>query len=169
MKRRDVVGFIASIVLFLGGFGIIGSMGGSGTSQSTQLNTAATPRITPTVIPEKKVETPKPLPVCDGTTVMADCVSENITYKTYVYHPAVPEKTHTETVTTYEKKITSQCTLCVDGTYSPSCATGRGACSHHGGVAQWNAPVYTDVPVYSTKTIIDAPAQAEFYDKVAKN
>lgn len=41
-----------------------------------------------------------------------------------------------------ERVITGYCTLCNDGQYSPSNAKGRGACSHHGGVANWNAPVY---------------------------
>lgn len=40
------------------------------------------------------------------------------------------------------KKIVGHCTLCCDGSYSPSCATGRGACSWHGGVCEWNAPIY---------------------------
>lgn len=39
-----------------------------------------------------------------------------------------------------ERRIASYCTLCNDGTYSQ--ATGQGACSHHGGVAKWNYPVY---------------------------
>lgn len=46
-------------------------------------------------------------------------------------------------------------TLCRDGEYSPSNAKGRGACSHHGGVADWNAPVY------STEYIEAIPAQYE--------
>ncbi|MNY16925.1 hypothetical protein D3C86_1502180 [compost metagenome] len=39
-----------------------------------------------------------------------------------------------------KKRIAYYCTLCEDGTYSH--ATGQGACSHHGGVARWNYPVY---------------------------
>ncbi|MGV3610206.1 MAG: hypothetical protein ACO1N0_04590 [Fluviicola sp.] len=39
-----------------------------------------------------------------------------------------------------KKRIAYYCTLCEDGTYSE--ATGQGACSHHGGVARWNYPVY---------------------------
>lgn len=38
------------------------------------------------------------------------------------------------------KHITGYCTLCADGTISY--ATGRGACSWHGGVAEWNHPMY---------------------------
>lgn len=110
----------------------------------------------------------KPTPTCDGTTVTSDCKLGKVQYKTYIYHEAVPKKTHTEQVTTYEKKVTGYCTLCQDGTYSPSCATGRGACSYHGGVAQWNAPEYSTVPVYTTKTIVDAPAKAAYYEKVTE-
>lgn len=40
------------------------------------------------------------------------------------------------------KRIIAYRTLCCDGTYSPSNAKGRGACSWHGGVCNWNAPVY---------------------------
>lgn len=110
----------------------------------------------------------KAKPTCDGINVKTNCALENINYKTYIYHPAVAEKTHTETVTTYEDKIIGYCTLCNDGTYSPSCATGRGACSHHDGVAQWNAPQHGSVPVESTKTVIDVPAREAFYDKVVE-
>ena len=38
------------------------------------------------------------------------------------------------------RRIAYYCTLCEDGTYSQ--ATGQGACSHHGGVAKWDYPVY---------------------------
>lgn len=39
-----------------------------------------------------------------------------------------------------KKRIAYYCTVCEDGTYSQ--ATGQGACSHHGGVARRNYPVY---------------------------
>lgn len=52
-----------------------------------------------------------------------------------------------------EKTIVEYRTLCRDGEYSPSNAKGRGACSHHGGVEDWNAPVY------DTKYIKATPAQ----------
>jgi hypothetical protein len=111
---------------------------------------------------------PKAKLSCDGTTVTTHCVLDGVNYSTYIYHAAVPEKSHTETVTTYQKEITGYCTLCNDGTYSPTCATGSGACSWHHGVQEWNAPVYTNTPVYSTKTVVDAPAQAAYYEKVAE-
>ena len=107
-------------------------------------------------------------PICDGTVVTANCKINDISYTTYIYHPAVAEKSHTETVTTYKKVVTGYCTLCNDGTYSPSCATGRGACSHHGGVAEWNAAKYSITPEYNTKTVVDTPAQEAYYEKVLK-
>ena len=111
---------------------------------------------------------PKPKPTCDGKNINSNCQLDGVNYKTYIYHAAIAEKSHSEQVVTYEKKVTSYCTLCQDGTMSPSCATGRGACSHHGGVAQWNAPVYSNIPVYSTKKVVDTPAKEAFIEKVAE-
>ncbi len=108
------------------------------------------------------------LPNCDGLSITSNCTSDGVQYASYVYHEAVPEKSHDETVTTYKDEVSGYCTLCNDGTYSPSCATGRGACSHHDGVAQWNAPIHRNVQQYLTKKIIDAPAQEAYYEKSAK-
>lgn len=149
MKKKILVGTVASGLILL-------SVAANANNQKPPPNVTNT--------------TPKPIPTptCNGTTVTSDCKLGKIQYKTYIYHEAVPKKTHTEQVTTYEKKVTGYCTLCQDGTYSPSCATGRGACSYHGGVAQWNAPEYSTVPVYTTKTIVDAPAKAAYYEKVTE-
>jgi hypothetical protein len=87
-------------------------------------------------------------------------------YSKYVYHPAVPEQSHVESVPTTETVQTGACTLCKDGTFSPTCATGRGACSHHGGVAQWNAPVYRDQTTTTEQKVVDSPAVAEYYETV---
>lgn len=106
------------------------------------------------------------MPVCDGTSVTSHCKADGGIYKTYVYHPAVAAKTHQETQTTYKEEVTGYCTLCADGTYSPTCATGRGACSWHGGVAQWNAPITSKVPIYTYKQVIDEPAKDAYYDKI---
>lgn len=160
MKRRIIVGVIAAAIVTLG---VIG--GSSGTQQPSSLNYTQ-PAINSTNKSKSEVE--KTVPTCDGTEVTTGCSIDGIAYDTYIYHPAVPEKTHTETVTTYQEKITGYCTLCNDGTYSPSCATGRGACSHHDGVAQWNAPQYSSAPEYTTKTIVDTPAQDAYYEKVAR-
>jgi tetratricopeptide (TPR) repeat protein len=53
------------------------------------------------------------------------------------YKPA--DRLH-ERINPLRKRITGYITLCRDGT--TSYATGRGACSWHGGVAQWNYPKY---------------------------
>jgi len=108
----------------------------------------------------------KSLPICNGTSVSSNCKADDGIYKTYIYHPAVAAKTHQETEVTYREEVTGYCTLCVDGTYSPSCATGRGACSHHGGVAQWNAPRTNQVPVRSNRLVVDVPAKEAYYDKI---
>lgn len=107
-------------------------------------------------------------PICDGKTITSNCEIDSVSYSTYIYHPAIAEKSHTETVTTYKEVFIGYCTLCNDGTYSPSCATGRGACSYHGGVAEWNAARYSTKPEYSTKTVIDTPAKEAYYEKVVK-
>ena len=54
------------------------------------------------------------------------------TYKvyTYKYTPSKPYTPYTPTYSNYGPSA-----LCGDGTYSYS--SGRGTCSHHGGVAQW--------------------------------
>jgi len=106
------------------------------------------------------------MPICNGTSIKAKCKADGAVYEAYVYHAAVIAKTHQQTETTYKEEITGYCTLCTDGTYSPTCATGRGACSWHGGVAQWSAPIKSRVPVYSTKLVVDVPAKEAYYDKV---
>lgn len=40
------------------------------------------------------------------------------------------------------RRVSYYQTVCCDGSYSPSNAKGRGACSHHGGVCNWNYPIY---------------------------
>ena len=159
MKNKLLIS-IATVGLLAGIAGI-----GSSISQSSTRNNAPRVKAAETENAYVAPLSVKPL-TCDGMTVITNCTLNGVSYKTYQYHAALPEKSHTEQVTTYEKNVTGYCTLCSDGTYSPSCATGRGACSYHGGVAQWNAPRYSNVPVYSTKTVVDAPAIAEYYEKV---
>ena len=158
MKKRAVVGIVSVGILLL----VAGSSGNK--YQSSNLNNAEIVDTSSAI----KITTEKVTPICDGTAVTTNCALDSIKYTTYIYHPAVAEKSHTETVTTYKQEVASYCTLCNDGTYSPSCATGRGACSHHGGVAQWNAPRYKNVPEYSTKTVIDTPAQEAYYEKATE-
>jgi tetratricopeptide (TPR) repeat protein len=45
-----------------------------------------------------------------------------------------------EKINPLRKRVSYYVTRCCDG--STSSATGRGACSHHGGVCNWNDPVY---------------------------
>lgn len=40
------------------------------------------------------------------------------------------------------RKVLYYQTVCCDGSDSPSNAKGQGACSHHGGVCNWNKPIY---------------------------
>ena len=162
MNKRILISLATSSILLLG---IVGSSANHSQNSKTAISKDDSSSSSLSV---KSQAAPEAKPICDGTTITTDCTADGINYSTYVYHPAVPEKSHTETVTTYQKTVTGYCTLCNDGTYSPSCATGRGACSYHDGVQEWNAPEYTNTPVYSTKTIIDAPAQAAYYEKVAE-
>lgn len=161
MKRRVIIGIISAGVLLLGVVGISNNQPQPSTLNTTQpINTSSSTKSVDTV---EKAD-----PICDGVSITTNCIVDGLSYKTYVYHPAVAEKSHIETVTVYKQEVTGYCTLCNDGTYSPSCATGRGACSHHDGVAQWNAPVYSNVPEHSTKTVIDVPAQDAYYEKIAE-
>lgn len=158
MNKRILAAAISSVIILLGIVGISNNAQFSNVTSSTVANSSST---TENI---KKIAKP----TCDGTVVTSNCVVDDIKYASYIYHAAVAEKSHTETVTTYTKQISSYCTLCNDDTYSPSCATGRGACSHHGGVGEWNAPRYKNVPEYSTKTVVDAPAVDAYYEKVTE-
>lgn len=55
------------------------------------------------------------------------------------------EKLH-DKINPIRRRIIDHETLCCDGTTSS--ATGRGACSHHGGVCDWNHPVYEESRKY---------------------
>ena len=113
---------------------------------------------------EKKEE----LPTCDGKKVTSNCKVGDITYSKYIYHPAQKAVTHTEKVQTGTKnEYSNPYTLCADG--SRSGATGKGACSKHGGVAEWKHRDLIEVPIYEEKTIIDSPAKNEYYEKVVKD
>lgn len=159
MKKR---GIIISSILALFVLGVAGAYP-SNDQKDPSSNTYDSQTVTdPILIPAEEPETP----ICDGKSVVANCILDGIEYLKYVYHEAVPEKSHNETITNYRQEITGYCTICNDGTRSPSCATGRGACSHHGGVAQWNAPIYRNIPEYITNKVIDQPAQEAYYEKV---
>ena len=106
--------------------------------------------------------------ICDGIDITSDCSVEGVEYSVYKYYPAEEERTHVETVITYTTEVVGYCTMCKDRTRSPSCSTGSGTCSHHGGVAEWNAPIYKKVPHYEQRTIVDSPAVPERWEKVEK-
>ena len=155
--KKDLKWWQIALIIFgaLIVLGTLGNLGEEGTdSDTTQFKSSK----------EKEVI----VSICDGISVTKDCELEGTKYSTYIYHPAVEEKSHMETITTYKKVIVGYCTLCNDGTYSPSCSTGRGTCSHHGGVAQWNAPIYRDEPQYEQRKVIDSPATPERYETVIK-
>lgn len=88
--------------------------------------------------------------------------AEEYAYKTLVSPaiaavPAVPDK----------KVITGYCTLCNDGTFSPSCAVGRGACSYHGGVNAYNVAAYrtiTGTPAVPARPAVYNYAQKSYKD-----
>ena len=153
MNKRVVVVIAVAGVLLAGVIGSTLNKPQSSALDSTKPVTSITKQIRPT---------------CDCTSVTTHCSIDGVKYASYIYHAATPEISHTETVTTYKQEITDYCTLCNDGTYSPSCATSSGACSHHEGVAQWNAPVYSTVPQNSTKTVVDSPAKGEYYEKITE-
>ena len=154
------------------------------TSSSASISKAASQKediieSSPTAVPAATVKptkapiaTAKPteetVPTCNGLQIKHNCELQGVMYSTYIYHPAVAAKTHVETQTTTEQVVSGYCTLCNDGTYSPTCATGRGACSHHGGVAQFNAPVYSNQTSASEYTVVDSPAVDDYYETVEK-
>lgn len=88
--------------------------------------------------------------------------TEEYAYKTLVSPavaavPAVPDK----------KVITGYCTLCNDGTFSPSCAVGRGACSYHRGVNAYNVAEYrtiTGTPAVPARPAVYNYAQKSYKD-----
>ena len=69
------------------------------------------------------------------------------------YVPAVPDR----------KEVIGYCTLCNDGTFSPSCAVGRGACSWHDGVASYNVEKYRIIP--GTPAVEARPANYSYESK----
>jgi hypothetical protein len=160
--------FIGAISLIIISLGIGAYKSDSQTTRSNSSNLRSSAEVKSANTTNSLDKSPKAKEVCDGEKITSNCSLNGVNYKTYIYHPYTQEKTHTEQVTTYQEKVTGYCTLCNDGTYSPSCAVGRGACSHHSGVAQYNAQVITSVPVHNSKIVTDVPAQDAFYEKVVE-
>lgn len=65
-----------------------------------------------------------------------DYYTKSLTASAIAYVPGTPDK----------KQLIGYCTACNDGSMSPSCAVGRGACSWHDGVAAYNVPQYNIIP-----------------------
>jgi hypothetical protein len=154
------------IVIFVGLF-LIGSVG-SAISESTESNSVSKSNEIEIKADESK-KGENQIEICDGINVVSNCVFDGVEYETYKYYPAQEEQYHYETKTTYEKKVVGHCTLCNDGTRSPSCSTGSGTCSHHGGVAEWNAPIYSNVEHNEQVKIVDSPFVEERYEKIIKD
>lgn len=72
------------------------------------------------------------------------------------YIPGIPDR----------KEVIGVCTLCNDGTFSPSCAVGRGACSYHSGVAQYGVAKYRTIP--GTPAVQAQPAVYSYSSKSYK-
>jgi hypothetical protein len=168
--------FLKCIVTGICLLSLLGCSSSAGSIHNYNATASAEPKATKSATEKPKstettaaqTETPKPteIPICDGVSVTSGCQVDGVMYSKYVYHPAVPEQSHVESVPTTETVQTGACTLCKDGTFSPTCATGRGACSHHGGVAKWNAPVYRDQTTTTEQKVVDSPAVAEYYETV---
>jgi len=105
----------------------------------------------------------KDTPICDSVdSGYCQQGTRSYVYKTLTsaavpYKPAIPDR----------KEITGYCTLCRDGTFSPSCAVGRGACSWHGGVASYNVARYRTI--YGTPAIEARPAVYSYTPKSYKD
>lgn len=156
MKKKMIIGSC----VFIGIVGLFNCLSNND-EQDNNLNYNIESNISEkSVLEEKRI--------CDGYNVTSDCIYDGIEYSKYIYHEEVPEKTHVETKTTYTNEIVGYCTMCNDGTRSPSCSTGRGTCSHHGGVRQWNAPIYREVAHNEEITVVDSEKIEAYWEKVEK-
>ena len=82
---------------------------------------------------------------------------KTMTKPAVAYSPGTPDR----------KEVVGFCTACNDGTLSPSCATGSGACSWHNGVAAYNVPQYRIIP--GIPAIEAQPAVYSYTSKVYKD
>lgn len=76
---------------------------------------------------------------------------------------AVPAKAGTPD----RREVIGYCTLCADGTFSPSCAVGSGACSWHGGVSAYNVAQYRIIKGLSPEPA--KPAEYNYDEKTYKD
>lgn len=56
-------------------------------------------------------------PTCDGSSVTVACVLDGVRYNRYIYHPAVPQQSHTEARYSTEEVASCTCTLCMNDTW----------------------------------------------------
>ncbi|MBC7565165.1 hypothetical protein H7100_02990 [Candidatus Saccharibacteria bacterium] len=102
-------------------------------------------------------------PSCDDVeSGFCESITNNFTEKVLAksavsYKAAIPDR----------QEVASYCTVCRDGTFSPSCAVGRGACSHHSGVASYNVPQYRTI--YGSSEIAAEPAVFTYTSKSYKD
>ena len=157
---------INKVIVIIAGLFIIGMLGTNFSEDATTDYNIKSNEVKINASDQTKVE--NIVEICDGVNIIKDYELDGIKYILYKYYPAEEETFHYETEVTYEKKIVGYCTLCNDGTRSPSCSTGSGTCSHHGGVAEWNAPIYKEVAHEEKTKVIDSPAKDERYETIIK-
>jgi hypothetical protein len=121
----------------------------------------------------EQLNAPKEAKIADkisSSTPSCDSLDEGFCQKTsgeYVYKTLITSAVAYKSGTPDRKEIIGYCTLCNDGTLSPSCAVGRGACSWHGGVASYNVPEYRTIP--GTPAVQAQPAVYSYTSKTYKD
>ncbi|TAL14685.1 hypothetical protein EPN95_02155 [Patescibacteria group bacterium] len=121
----------------------------------------------------QSIKTPKETQIADSiskTTQSCNNVESGFCEKdigTYVDKSVVSPAVMYQPGTPDIKTIIGYCTLCNDGTFSPSCAVGRGACSYHSGVAGYNVAQYMTTP--GTPEIAAQPAVYSYEPKTYKD
>ncbi len=164
-KKTNAYPIIASLLLL----GSISSYEKKTENVNSEMKEPEAIEVTETIKEELFEETNKiTIATCDGITIIEDCEVDGKEYILYKFHNAVEEVSHIETKTTTTQEIIGYCTLCKDGTFSPSCAVGRGACSHHGGVKAYDSPRYKEVTNTEEVKIIDSPAIDEYWEIIEK-
>lgn len=96
MKRRGIIVSSILVLFILGAVGTQPSDNKVGTVNNSYDSQTVTDLLSE---PKDEIETP----VCDGKIITTDCVSEGIEYSKYIYHEAIIEKSHNETITNYRE------------------------------------------------------------------
>lgn len=121
----------------------------------------------------EQLKAPKDVETADKirtSTPACDSLEEGFCQKTpveYVYKTLITPAVAYQPGTPDRKEIIGYCTLCNDGTFSPSCAVGRGACSWHDGVASYNVARYRTIS--GTPAVQAKPAVYSYESKVYKD